>query len=149
MEPKRPSAPDTAQVRPLYCAGFARRLYPAVLRRAARYYLTDHKLDAEVIDASVIVLSELLTNAIQHTRRPHTAWVSVRIQIDAEFVWIEVTDPSNQAPLRRRPGNHAQHGRGLVIVGELAAWGYQRLTGGGKRVTARVSRASGSPDASV
>jgi anti-sigma regulatory factor (Ser/Thr protein kinase) len=137
-----PDAGDAGDAtRPLYCAGFAKRMHPALLRRAARYYLTHQKIEPDVIDSSVLVLSELLSNAIQHTRSLHSPWISVRVRVDAESVLIEVVDPSRRPPVRKRPTAGMQHGRGLIIVGELADWHYQRLLGG-KRVTARVNRAS-------
>jgi anti-sigma regulatory factor (Ser/Thr protein kinase) len=141
------SSTEAAPPRPMHCEGFARRMHPGVIRKAARHYLTDHKLDPEVIDSSVLVLSELVTNAVQHTRSLRWPWITVEVTLTPQVVVIEVTDPCPRRPITRRPSRHAPNGRGLIIVGELASWGYHWLHGGGKRVTAQVSRlASGSGD---
>ena len=73
-------------------------------------------------DDTVLICSELATNAVQHTRSglpDGQFFVTIEIYY-GDHVWIEVRDQGGQwTHSRARPG-----GRGLVIVGQLAAcWG--------------------------
>jgi anti-sigma regulatory factor (Ser/Thr protein kinase) len=81
-----------------------------------------------------IVVSELLTNALQHAR-PR------RIQLGllqmGSCVLCAVADPGRSAPVPRAPGSLAECGRGLQMVGALSdRWGYSTPNETGKVVWA-------------
>ncbi|MFE5163933.1 ATP-binding protein [Streptomyces sp. NPDC056697] len=92
-----------------------------------------------------IVLSELLTNAIRHTRVSPGQEIETRYLREGDGVRIEVHDASDERPELRDPSADVAHGRGLVLVEELAdRWGVTPCPVVGKSVWA-VLTASG-PD---
>jgi len=108
----------------------------AIARRLVRAALADWGLESLADDGTVIV-SELVTNAIQHARRE-----SIRVTVewaDAECVRVGVVDFSQAPPVKRASALEDERGRGLALVDELAeAWGTQLLPWG-KRVWADLA----------
>jgi DNA-binding NarL/FixJ family response regulator len=89
--------------------------------------------DAE--DAALLVVSELVTNAITHARS------DCRLQLSrtSAAVRIEVVDGGFGTPDPLPPSPTGEHGRGMHIVSTLAlAWGTEQLDGGGKVVWAEL-----------
>ncbi|MFF8513394.1 ATP-binding protein [Streptomyces sp. NPDC015492] len=104
---------------------------PAV--RAARHHaakvLTGWGLDTAVIDDAIVVISELITNAILHTRNGPA---ELQLRIQNQQLVIEVTDSCTDSVKSTVPRDDSDddHGRGLAIVNALAcAFGCQRLPG--------------------
>jgi signal transduction histidine kinase len=86
----------------------------------ARPLLVSWQVDGDPSDV-LLVLSELVANAVRHGRGP----VDVRMSRPGDRLRIEVTDadPSRVAPSLSAPGTRTS-GRGLVLVRELSArWG--------------------------
>jgi len=86
---------------------------PAVRGRAAAV-LTEWDLRDEDAQPSLLVLTELVTNAIEHASPP----LRVTLGLGPDFVRIEVHDAATE-----RPRSHARddgHGRGLEIVAGVA-----------------------------
>jgi len=83
----------------------------------------------------VLVVSEVVTNAVQHG----AGVVRLRLLRRRTYVRVEVEDGSPTLPmLLARAGGAAEQGRGLEIVRKLAArWGSQR-SGAGKLVWAEL-----------
>lgn len=78
----------------------------------------------ELTQAGTMVVSELMTNAINHSRS-HTARVTIH-RLTADGVRIGVTDTSPDAPVMRRSAEGAEAGRGLLLVDALSnRWGYE------------------------
>ncbi|WP_330465361.1 SpoIIE family protein phosphatase [Streptomyces longwoodensis] len=77
-----------------------------------------------------LMVSELVTNAVRHTRaRP----VEVRL-VRGDTLLCEVDDDDHELPTLRNAGPEAEAGRGLRVVSALAReWGTSR-TGAGKTV---------------
>jgi serine/threonine-protein kinase RsbW len=92
-------------------------------------------------DAGVLIASELVTNAIQHT---HCR--SVRVAISrphVHLVRIEVQDRSPEAPTRCHPTDDDTCGRGIVLVTALShRWGAD-LTRTGKTIWAELRHLTG------
>jgi hypothetical protein len=88
-----------------------------------------------------VVVSELLTNALRHTRPgPSRTWPRQPIRLGllqlAPGLLCAVADPSTAVPVPRAPAELGETGRGLHIVGVLSdQWGYTAW-GGGKVVWA-------------
>ncbi|MEU9154699.1 ATP-binding protein [Streptomyces sp. NPDC048417] len=111
----------------------AHRSSVRVARRSMRERLSAWGMPGELCEDAVLLVSELVTNAIRHT-------FSVRIlcgmgMITDGCVRLEVHDHdySRRGLLRREPGPDDEGGRGLLLVGELAdSWGVDRsrLTSG-------------------
>ncbi|MER5714011.1 PAS domain S-box protein [Streptomyces sp. NPDC002132] len=75
---------------------------------------------AEHADDALLLLSETLTNAVQHAEGP----ISVRLHRTATDLTIEVGDRSPQLPQPRQAAEHEECGRGLILVRALAEdWG--------------------------
>jgi anti-sigma regulatory factor (Ser/Thr protein kinase) len=95
----------------------------------------EHPALAEVAELAV---SELVTNAIRHGTGPLT----LRLSRHDDGVVVEVTDGGAGTPRRRRATLDDEGGRGLQLVGALAAgWGV-RPAGAGKIVWCRIARRS-------
>lgn len=91
-----------------------------------------------------LVLSELLTNAIRHTRVSPGQEIETRYLCQGDSVRIEVQDASDERPELGNPSIEVAHGRGLVLVEALAdRWGVTPCPVVGKSVWA-VLTASGS-----
>ncbi|MBM7169234.1 ATP-binding protein [Streptomyces sp. G44] len=93
---------------------------------AARAYvanvLTEWGLpgEAEVADSIRLIVSELATNAVQHTRgQSPTFTVDVRLDRD-ERLRIGVTDSHPRYPRRLPAAVQQDNGRGMVIIRWLA-----------------------------
>ena len=101
-------------------------------RRACADILTRWKCDAESVEDAVLIVSEIVTNAIRYCAGP----VQLRLSRAADYIRVEVTDSSADEPrlLDARPDDES--GRGLRIVNQLATrWGH-RPVGNGKQVWA-------------
>src|SRR5579862_2720088 len=95
---------------------------------------------------ALVVLSELVTNAIVHGAAP----IDVRLRHQDDRIRIEVRDRADGVVAVADPGPDALGGRGLLLVRELAAdWGVEG-DDDGKTVWAELSAApaAGPPDAS-
>lgn len=85
-------------------------------------------------DNAVLVISELVTNAVKHTASDR---IVCRVQVDGRLLHIEVEDENRAGtlPTRRRPGPDDQGGRGLLLVGMLSGdWGVRDAPHGSGRV---------------
>ncbi|AXI77939.1 ATP-binding protein [Peterkaempfera bronchialis] len=111
-------------------------------RRMLRYFLA--VWDApEYLDSGQLVLSELVTNAVQHARVSPGREICTRFEIRPEFLRIEVSDADlHHLPRRREAGEAEESGRGLAVLDALAdEWGCEpRDCGVGKTVWAVLGR---------
>jgi anti-sigma regulatory factor (Ser/Thr protein kinase) len=101
---------------------------------------------AHLEDTAVLLVSELVTNAVRHAR--HTHAIALDLEIGDTWLRIEVQDADPCWPHRRTPGRFDESGFGLVLVDGLAAnWGV-RETATGKAVWAELdSQNPGEPEA--
>jgi anti-sigma regulatory factor (Ser/Thr protein kinase) len=75
----------------------------------------------------LLVMSELVSNAVEHAR---SALLLVVTRTDGEL-WIEVHDGSSAPPRLRAPGNSSRRGHGLRVVQDLAArWSWTARSDG-------------------
>ncbi|GAA4861215.1 ATP-binding protein [Kitasatospora terrestris] len=98
--------------------------------------------DASVAETLVLVVSELVTNAVVHTGSPAVLRLTLPVVADAvaSTVRVEVADSSHAAPAPRRAGcdEDATNGRGLELVELLCdRWGWYP-DGSGKRVWCEI-----------
>jgi anti-sigma regulatory factor (Ser/Thr protein kinase) len=64
--------------------------------------------------------TELVANVVTHVGGPMT----VRSVLDGSRVRVEIDDPSPIRPVVRHPGLSEEHGRGMLLVDQLAdGWG--------------------------
>jgi anti-sigma regulatory factor (Ser/Thr protein kinase) len=105
-----------------------------VVRRWARRQVQP-VLQGDRLDVFLLLLSELVTNAVRHTRG---ARVEVELSMDGT-VMASVYDDSPDRPRLRRAGPDDTSGRGLALVERLSdRWGSERLAQG-NRVWFQVS----------
>ncbi|MGW1284056.1 SpoIIE family protein phosphatase [Streptomyces sp. NPDC002586] len=95
----------------------------AEARRHLRELLHDWA-PAEQIDSAVLLVSEMVTNVLVHTDADALLLAEVTGEAAARRLRVEVTDAGDDLPHRRRPGELASSGRGLMLIELLAdAWG--------------------------
>jgi anti-sigma regulatory factor (Ser/Thr protein kinase) len=109
---------------------------PSAARRFTEHALRCWGHDGSVIDDARLLVSELVTNAVNHTRSPF----SVSVAAHSPKVRVAVHDRSSTIPVKGGPSTGAPSGgRGLQIVADLADdWGVVR-TPVGKTVWAELS----------
>lgn len=95
-------------------------------------------LDDAVLDDVTLIVSELVSNAVQHGKPD----IVLRMLVEPFSIDVSVLDHGEQVPSTtiQVPEGTATSGRGLSIVDRLASdWGVQPLDGGdGKHVWARL-----------
>ena len=98
----------------------------APARHWVRDRLTEAGLTDGPVDTVVLLVSELVTNAVAHARPP----VVLRMHVDEERTRIEVSDGERKAvPVVRDPGPSATGGRGVMFVDRFATrWGTSKDT---------------------
>ncbi|MFI2201871.1 SpoIIE family protein phosphatase [Streptomyces sp. NPDC020192] len=95
----------------------------AEARRHLRELLHDWA-SPEQVDAAVLLVSEMVTNVLVHTDTDALLLAEVTGEPGARRLRVEVTDAGDDLPHRRRPGELASSGRGLMLIELLAdAWG--------------------------
>ncbi|WP_329219208.1 SpoIIE family protein phosphatase [Streptomyces sp. NBC_01485] len=95
----------------------------AVARQELRELLHDWTC-ADQVDSAVLLVSEALTNVLVHTDADALLVAEVTGAPGERRIRIEVTDTSDDLPHKRRPGELASSGRGLVLIELLAGtWG--------------------------
>jgi serine/threonine-protein kinase RsbW len=106
-------------------------------RRQVRGDLASLGLGGVLVDDVVLVVSELVGNAVQHARALPGELLELSWWLAADGVHLQVTDGGSALPVElgladgavSRPAHGARRGlgdsgRGLIIVGEVAArWG--------------------------
>src|SRR5262245_54972546 len=109
---------------------------PGEARRACRAFARRNHVEA--VDTLLLVLSELVTNAVQHGGAP----IGIRIDCEGDSVRIEVSDASaNPGAVHPRHGPlDGTGGMGLRIVDAVClGWGeHENQTGNGKTVWAEL-----------
>jgi anti-sigma regulatory factor (Ser/Thr protein kinase) len=95
----------------------------SAVRRSVRAVLADWNLSADTADDAILVISELLTNAVVHALPPAALRLSWTRIDGHSALHIEVTDagPANPAGQPADWLDPDEHGRGIKIVTALSA----------------------------
>ncbi len=98
---------------------------------SARAWLTHHLtafgVGSAATDDAVLVISELVTNALRHGDGP----VQARCTIDGRLLRLAVTDAGEALPILQSPDPTRVGGLGLQIVDQLSVdWGVSSAPGG-------------------
>lgn len=100
--------------------------------------LLRHDVVPDRIDDVVLVVNELVTNAVQHAAARADDELDVVWEVAPDYVLVQVADSSRELPRRHTTSDTLGRGRGLSIVAALALdWGVRR-TSQGKQVWARI-----------
>ncbi|MFD9566332.1 ATP-binding protein [Streptomyces sp. NPDC059994] len=104
----------------------------ALLAEQARAW----KVPDELTETAVLLLSELMTNAVRHAHVPLGQAVVARCVLGGDIFRVEVIDANVALPCPRPAGPDDGSGRGLALVEALSdAWGANpRPYGTGKTV---------------
>jgi anti-sigma regulatory factor (Ser/Thr protein kinase) len=98
-------------------------------RQATRAAVTAWQL-GHLADEAVLLVSELVTNAFQHTG-PDASPTVLRLAYGGGWLRIEVHDTCPHRPRPRTPDWPDESGFGLMLVDALAAaWGVRQTTQG-------------------
>ncbi|ONK12917.1 SpoIIE family protein phosphatase [Streptomyces sp. MP131-18] len=81
--------------------------------------------DPDRVFGATLMLSEVMTNVLTHTDGDALLVAELSGRPGDRQLRVEVSDPSDQPPHPRQPGELASSGRGLLLMESLAdAWGY-------------------------
>ncbi|MGW7461165.1 ATP-binding protein [Streptomyces sp. NPDC054797] len=110
----------------------ARKATRTFLDQAAR---TRRPAEPAAADLVLLVVSELVSNAIRHTSGPCT----LRLALRSDAVDIRVTDTSRHPPQPRQPHTDGSGGWGYMLVNHLTTDLHIEPTpDGGKTICARI-----------
>ncbi|MEB8344155.1 ATP-binding SpoIIE family protein phosphatase [Streptomyces endophyticus] len=121
----------------------------AAARQQLRELLHDWA-DTDQVDSAVLLVSEMVTNVLVHTDGDALLVAEMtRHGAEPRRLRVEVADVSDDLPHRRRPGELASSGRGLVLMELLAdRWGVDPR-GEGKSIWFELYEPSSDTEASV
>jgi len=92
----------------------------APARRWARQRFDDAGLDPAVRDLLVLLVSEVVTNAVEHAAPP----LLLRIDVTQDATRVEVKDRARDLPILKDPEPTEPGGLGIKFVNDLATrWG--------------------------
>jgi anti-sigma regulatory factor (Ser/Thr protein kinase) len=102
-------------------------------------------MSKDTAETAELLVSELVTNAVRFTGKPastlrysdcaNASLISLSIRHFREGLLIEVYDTDSNPPVRFHAEEHAESGRGLMLVEALSKeWSYFFPPGGGKVV---------------
>jgi serine/threonine-protein kinase RsbW len=103
---------------------------PRAAGTAVTAWMAGHVSETMLADARLLVV-ELVTNSVRHAEAGDDAVVSVRAQVRADVLWLEVADGGRSGVIARHAPD-LQHGGGfgLHLVELLCRrWGVQRDAG--------------------
>ncbi|MFE3866328.1 ATP-binding protein [Streptomyces goshikiensis] len=117
---------------------------PAKARRHAADTLRDWDVQSECAERVLLIVSELVTNSIQHS---HSPYIVLSFEICAGSVLIFVSTQGSTLGMPIGPRSHEVmdlSGRGLFLVDIMAArWGTERVKDKGITVWAAVGLGEG------
>jgi anti-sigma regulatory factor (Ser/Thr protein kinase) len=87
-------------------------------------------LDGRIVEMSVLLVDELVANAVLHGDGP----ISLAVGVQGHCVRVAVADEGQGLPVHQAPSSTSENGRGLSIVNAAASqWGVE-ATDRGKSV---------------
>lgn len=90
--------------------------------------------DEEQVDSAVLMVSEMVANVLVHTDGDAAVSAETAGEPGGRRLRVEVADASDELPHRRKPGELASSGRGLLLMEVLAdRWGVDP-SGDGKTI---------------
>ncbi|GAA1948912.1 ATP-binding protein [Kitasatospora viridis] len=130
--PEAVSQPPSPTAQQHFWLPYSKRT-PRLARQQLREFLAALPNGARFSDTGELLVSELVTNALQHgTQRGQL--IKLSLEADEERLIVSVEDASDLPP-QLRALSAAESGYGLHLVSKLAnAWGWGPREGVGKRV---------------
>lgn len=91
-------------------------------RQFVRAQLDDHQIDDQATDLVILLVSELISNALTHGPPP----LCLQVLVAENRVRLEVHDSNPAPPVLGRPDFEAEHGRGMWLIDTLSSkWGHR------------------------
>ncbi|WP_262697650.1 MULTISPECIES: ATP-binding protein [Streptomyces] len=90
-------------------------------RQRLRQELAEKRISTDMLATAELLLSELVTNAVQHAHVPPGREIEVRYELSDSHLRVEVADASEEQPEQCAPDTDDERGRGLLLVDSLAA----------------------------
>ena len=98
-------------------------------RRAVFQVLSSWDVPPETVDDTVLIVSELVTNAVIHA--PAEPPLGLELSVDQGVLRVALSDASPEHPRLRSPSGQDEGGRGIGILDSLASrWGVIARRGG-------------------
>ncbi|MFE6502860.1 ATP-binding protein [Kitasatospora sp. NPDC057738] len=113
-------------------------------RYLLRAYLSGLPSGERYCDTAELLLCELFANAVRHSDAPSDRYIEIRFALVDSRLRLEVHDAGSGRPSLRAAAPDDEHGRGLLLVNELAErWGCSPRPGGiGKYVWTLIAPVS-------
>jgi serine/threonine-protein kinase RsbW len=97
---------------------------PAFARAALTRHCEELELDASVFQSLILLVSEVVSNAVQHSAGPPEAPIELVAGFTDETIRITVTDAGRGFTPRPRDPARTQDGYGLYLLEKVAkSWG--------------------------
>jgi anti-sigma regulatory factor (Ser/Thr protein kinase) len=97
---------------------------PRIARAAVSELSRDLRLAASLVQTLVLLVSEVVSNAVLHSSGPPGAPITLIASVTAEAVRVTVTDAGKGFTPRQRDPGSCQDGYGLYLVERAASrWG--------------------------
>ncbi|WP_293781262.1 ATP-binding protein [uncultured Aeromicrobium sp.] len=94
---------------------------PSIARTKLASFLTRHDVDADVIDDGLIVLSEMIANAVSHGSPDAAGQMEITWSIAGDLLELSVLDAGTGASLKPVDFDEdSLSGRGLAIISRVA-----------------------------
>jgi len=99
---------------------------PAIARAAVSEQLHETGIDGSLGQTIVLLVSEVVSNAVRHSAGPADAAIALEAIVTAENVRIAVSDAGDGFTPRRRDPDRPGEGYGLYLLEKAAtSWGVE------------------------
>ena len=99
---------------------------PARARAAVSRRCEPLGLDASLAQSLILLVSEVVSNAVRHSEGDAAAPIEMAVSVDDEKIRVTVTDAGNGFVPRPRDPSSASDGYGLYLLEKVAAcWGVE------------------------
>ncbi len=114
---------------------------PSIARTKLASFLTVNRADPQLIDNALIVLSEMIANAVEHGTPEVDGTMEIGWDLDSRRLELSVRDAGRETDLTPRPFDEdSLGGRGLAIISRVAdTWSVDSTQG--TRVRAELALA--------
>jgi serine/threonine-protein kinase RsbW len=121
---------------PLMCVRVpARAALVGSVRKLARLTLQVYEVTPSVIEAAVLIVSEMVTNVVRHNKWDLEPVVVLIMSKVGPVLCIELLDSEPAIPQYQEPTEHSEAGRGLQLIHMLSdRWGTDLIAPDGKLV---------------
>ena len=103
---------------------------PGVARAAVAEQLAAAGIDGSKEQTIVLLVSEVVSNAVRHSSAPAGAAIELRASVDDQLVRVSVTDAGEGFTPRPRNPDNIGDGYGLYLLEKAAAsWGVEQESG--------------------